>query len=114
MNEQRRSGEQDACEKHQPRLTVRLISFPESNGKRNWTAMLVRVEPWGGLVGNGGGVTIARGELWNRVAYAAERTKLLIGERDTEPSILDYAEDIESPESWAGEQRGGRQIHRNK
>lgn len=92
----------------QPRLTVRLQSFPESNGKRNWTALLVRVDPWGGLIGNCGGITVARGELWNRVAYEAECAKLLIGERDTEPHILDYGDDIETPEQWAGEVRGGR------
>ena len=92
----------------QPRLTVRLMSFPESNGKRNWTALLVRVDAWDGLIGNCGGVTIARGELWNRVAYEAERTKLLIGERDTEPFILDYGDDITTPDQWAGEVRGKR------
>ncbi len=75
----------------QPRLTVRLVSFAESNGKRNWTALLVRAEPWDGLIGNCGGITVARGELWNRVAYEAERTKFLIGElngqiRDTRVS----------------------------
>lgn len=91
----------------QPRLTVRLQSFPESNGKRNWTALLVRVAEWDGLVGNCGGISIARGEFWNRVAYEAERTKLLIGERDKEPNILDYGDDISTPEQWAGEVRGG-------
>lgn len=92
----------------QPRLTVRLTSFPESNGKRNWTALLVRVDPWGGLIGNCGGITIDRGELWNRVAYAAECARALIGERDTEPHILDYGDDIKTPEEWTGEVRGGR------
>ena len=94
----------------QPRLTVKLQSYPETNGKRNWTALLVRVDKWGGLVGNSGGISIAHGELWNRVAYEAERTKLLIGERDTEPCILDYGEDIETPEEWKGEVRGGRVV----
>lgn len=94
----------------QPRLTVRLSSFPESNGKRNWTALLVRVDEWGGLVGNCGGITIERGEFWNRVAYEAERAKLLIGLRDTEPHILDYGDDIQTPEEWAGEVRGGRRV----
>ncbi|MBK6616383.1 hypothetical protein [Ottowia sp.] len=94
----------------QPRLTVRLQSFPESNGRRNWTALLVRVEAWDGLVGNCGGITVARGEFWNRVAYEAERAKLLIGERDTEPDIMDYGEDIKTPEEWAGEVRGGRPV----
>ncbi len=92
----------------QPRLTVRLASFPESNGKRNWTALLVRADVWGGLVGNCGGVCLAQGELWNRVAYHAECARLLIGERDTEPHILDYGDDIATPEEWAGEVRGGR------
>ena len=94
----------------QPRLTVRLTTFPESNGKRNWTALLVRVEEWGGLVGNCGGITVAHGELWNRVAYHAECAKLLIGERDTEPHILDYGDDIQTPDEWAGEVRGGRPV----
>ena len=94
----------------QPRLTVRLQSFPESNGKRNWTALLVRVDAWHGLVGNCGGITIDRGEYWNRVAYEAERAKLLIGERDTEPDIMDYGDDIKTPDEWAGEVRGGRAV----
>ena len=98
-------------EREQPKLTVKLQSFPESNGKRNWTALLVRVDKWGGLVSNCGGISIAYGELWNRVAYEAERTKLLIGERDTEPCIMDYGEDIETPEEWKGETRGGRKIN---
>ncbi len=97
----------------QPRLTVRLVSFAESNGKRNWTALLVRAEPWDGLVGNCGGITVARGELWNRVAYEAERAKFLIGERDTEPFILDYGDDICTPEEWAGEVRGGTSKRHN-
>lgn len=94
----------------QPRLTVRLTSFPESNGKRNWTALLVRADKWGGLIGNCGGVSLARGELWNRVAYHAECARLLIGERDTEPDILDYGDDIATPDLWPGEIRGGRAL----
>jgi len=87
----------------QPRLTVRLTSFPESNGKRNWTALLVRVDAWDGLPGNCGGISLARGELWNRVAWEAECARFLIGERDTEPFILDYGNDIRTPDEWAGE-----------
>ena len=94
----------------QPRLTVRVTSFPESNGQRNWTALLVRIEPWRGLVGNCGGITIARGELWNRVAYEAECARALLGERDNEPHILDYGDDIKTPDEWAGEVRGGRAV----
>lgn len=102
----------DVSELDQPRLTVRLVSFPESNGKRNWTAQIVRVGGFDGLVGTGGGITIAHGELWNRVAYEAERTKYLLGERDTEPHILDYGDDIKTPEEWAGEVH--RQAHRER
>ena len=29
--------------------------------------------------------------------------KYLIGERDTEPFILDYGDDIETPDQWKGE-----------
>lgn len=84
-------------------LTVKIRSFPESNGKRNWTAMFVSKEPFDGLVGNCGGITIARGEYWNYVAYEAERARFLLGERDTEPFILDYGVDIQTPEEWKGE-----------
>ena len=102
--------EQPSTAEAQPRLTVRLLSFPESNGKRNWTAMIARVDKWGGLIGNCGGITVARGEFWNRVAYEAECTKLLIGERTTQPDILDYSDDIETPEEWKGEIRGGHEV----
>lgn len=96
----------------QPRLKVVLRSYPESNGKRNWTATLAREGKWDGLVGSCGGITVDRGELWNRVAYEAERARFLIGERDTEPFILDYGDDIETPEEWAGEILGPDRIAR--
>lgn len=112
--EEKLKESEERCERlekeKQPRLTVKLLSFPESNGRRNWTALLVRTEKWDGLIGNCGGISIARGELWNRVAYEAECAKLLIGERDTAPDILDYGDDIETPEQWAGEVRGGRDL----
>lgn len=92
----------------QPKLKVWLTKFPESNGKTNWTALLVREEKWDGLVGNCGGISLARGELWNRVAYEAECAKYLLGQRDTEPYILDYGDDIKTPEEWKGETHGGR------
>ena len=84
-------------------LTVVIKSYPESNGKKIWTAMFKRKEPFKGLVGTSGGITIARGEYWNRVAFEAERAKFLLGERDTEPYILDYGDDIQTPEEWKGE-----------
>ena len=89
--------------KVKPRLTVKLCSFPESNGRRNWTAMITRDRPWSGLLGNCGGGTIDRGEYWNRIAYAAEQARFLLGERDTEPHILDYSTDIDTPDQWSGE-----------
>ena len=116
MNEQKTPAGDGPAERpvgRQPHLTVKVLSFPESNGKRNWTALLVRVDAWGGLIGNCGGITIDRGECWNRVAYEAERAKLLIGERDTEPDIMDYGDDIHTPEEWAGEVRGGRPVRPN-
>lgn len=85
---------------------MEIRSYPESNGRRNWTGLLVRVDGFKGLIGSGGGVVIDRGEYWNRVAYQCERARYLIGERDTEPHILDYGDDIETPEQWAGEIRG--------
>lgn len=88
----------DRC---QPELTVRLTSYPETNGKRNWTAMFVRKDKsFRGLVGTSGGVIISAGEYWNRVAYYAERAKFLIGERDTEPDIMMYGNDVKTPEEW--------------
>lgn len=96
----------------QPNLTVVVASYPETNGKRNWTALLRRADDPGfrGLVGNAGGIPLARGELWNRVAYAAECAKYLIGERATEPFVLDYGDDKETPEGWPGEK--GRRTRR--
>lgn len=102
------SSEPVSYTKPQPRLTVVLQSYPESNGKRNWTATLRPVEKWDGLVGSLGGITIGRGECWNRIAYEAERARFMLGERDTEPYILDYGDDIETPDQWAGELHGGR------
>jgi hypothetical protein len=37
------------------------------------------------------------------VAFEAERARFLLGERDTEPFILDYGDDIQTPEEWKGE-----------
>ncbi len=64
-------------------LTVWFGSMPESNGKKNWTAILHR----GDIVE---GFTIARSEYHDRVRYDADCVKYLVGEIETEPSILDY------------------------
>jgi hypothetical protein len=64
--------------------------------------MFTRIQPWYGLVGSAGGVTVGWGEYWNRVAYDAERARFLLGERTTEPSIRAYGEDVKTPEEWRG------------
>lgn len=96
-----------ALDAGQPLLTVRLTSFPESNGKRNWTAMFKRAEKFDGLIGNAGGITIARGECWNRVAYHAEEARFLLGERSTEPDIMAYGDDVHTPQEWSGKDADG-------
>ncbi len=83
-------------------LRVVIKSYPESNGKRNWTALFMREERFAGLVGNGGGVTIDRGEYWNRVAYFSERARVLLGLRESEPDLIEYGEDVLTPEEWEG------------
>ena len=93
---------QESSVSRQEPITVRIFSFPESNGKRNWTAMFVRVKSWDGLIGNAGGITIGYGECWNRVAFNAEKARYLLGERMTEPSIVDYMNDVKTPEEWVG------------
>ena len=87
-----------------PRLRVHLRGYPESNGKRNWTALLKRAESgFPGLVGTNGGIVFSYGEYWNRVAFDAERARYLIGDRASEPHILSYATDMETSEGWGGE-----------
>jgi hypothetical protein len=39
---------------------------------------------------------------WNRVAYEAERARVLLGERTSEPCILQYGEDVATPAEWTG------------
>lgn len=92
--------DQDQSQVQQAPLKVVVMTFPESNGRRNWTAMFQRAHPWSGLVGNCGGITIARSECWNRVAYEAERARYLLGLRETEPYILHYGKDVQTPQDW--------------
>lgn len=72
-------------------LTVWYGSMPESNGKANWTAILHRK---GGCISEG--FTLERSEYPGRVKYEADRVRYLIGELETEPSILDYDGDLHS------------------
>lgn len=79
----------------QPALTVWEGAMPESNGKSNFTAVLMRK---GGRLFDGlsGGMTIARSEYPDRVRYEADRVRYLIGELQEKPCILDYDTDKHS------------------
>lgn len=82
----------------QPKLSVWFGAMPESNGKKNWTAILHRGDLSEGL-------TLDRSEYHDRVRYEADRARHLIGELAEEPDILAYDDQLRSP---AGEesQRG--------
>lgn len=68
-----------------PELTVWYGPMPESNGKSNFTAILMRK---GGDMADGH--TIARSEYPERVRYEADRVRYLMGELPESPFILDY------------------------
>lgn len=72
-----------------PKLQVLYRSMRESCGRTNWTASL--------FVKGRGDFTIARSEYPHRVRYEADRVRWLIGELDTEPFILDYDADEQTP-----------------
>ena len=74
-----------------PELTVWYGSMPESNGKTNWTAILHRKGE-----GIQDGFTIDRSEYPDRVRYAADRVRYLIGEIAERPYILNYDADEHS------------------
>lgn len=59
--------------------------MPESNGKKNWTAILHRKHQ-----GIERGITIDRSEYPDRVRYEADRVRFMIGDLEKEPWILDY------------------------
>lgn len=65
-------------------LSVWYGPMPESNGKTNWTAVLVR----DGDVSSG--YTFARSEYEDRVRYEADYMRFLIGETSEAPDLLDY------------------------
>jgi len=68
-------------------LSVWYGSMPESNGKKNWTAILHRGDFMEGI-------TIARSEYPDRVRYEADRMRHLIGELPEAPDILAYDADL--------------------
>lgn len=67
-------------------LTVWYGSMPESNGRTNWTAILHRKNESKSL----DGLTIDRSEYPDRVKYAADRVRYLLGELVERPCISDY------------------------
>jgi hypothetical protein len=71
------------------KLQVMYGPMPESNGKTNWTAILHK----GDLAE---GHTIDRSEYPDRVRYAADCVRYLIGELQDRPWILDYDADKHS------------------
>lgn len=79
----------------QPELTVWEGAMPESNGKSNFTAVLMRkgADLFDGI---SGGMTIARSECPDRVRYEADCVRWLIGELAKEPCIIDYDADKHS------------------
>lgn len=78
-----------------PDLTVWCGPMPESNGKSNFTAILMR-KGAGLFDGISSGITIARSEYPDRVRYEADRMRYLIGELESEPDILAYDPDKHS------------------
>lgn len=78
-----------------PALTVWYGPMPESNGKSNFTAVLMRkgMNLFDGITG---GITIERSEYPDRVRYEADRVRYLIGELDEEPDLLAYDADKHS------------------
>lgn len=79
----------------QPALTVWEGAMPESNGKSNFTAILMRK---GGKLFNSmsEGMAIARSEYPDRVRYEADCVRWLIGELKRKPCITDYDADKHS------------------
>lgn len=76
----------------QTKLAVWYGSMPESNGRKNWTAVLHKDGDDGFDIFTDGH-TIDRSEYPDRVKYAADCVRWLIGELPEKPFILDYDAD---------------------
>jgi hypothetical protein len=87
----RAQPEGEAPQAVQPVLTVWNGPMPESNGKSNFTAILMRK---GGKAWDG--ITLDRSEYPDRVRYEADRVRYLLGELAEPPFILDYDADKRS------------------
>jgi hypothetical protein len=79
-----------------PILTVWEGPMPESNGKSNFTAILMRKGGGTFLQEMTNGFTIARSEYPDRVRYEADCVRWLIGELAEEPDMLAYDADKHS------------------
>lgn len=78
---------------NKPELTVWYDKMPESNGKSNWTAILMRK---GDSLLFGPHMTIARSEYPDRVRYEADCVRHMIGELEEEPDMMAYDHDLHS------------------
>lgn len=78
-----------------PELTVWEGVMPESNGKSNYTAVLMR-KGLSVVDGITDGFTIARSEYPDRVRYEADCVRYLIGELEKKPRVTDYDTDKHS------------------
>lgn len=70
---------------NKPELEVWCNAMPESNGKKNYTAILIRK---GGNLHDG--MTIDRSEYPGRTRWAADRVAWLIGQREDRPCMTEY------------------------
>lgn len=78
-----------------PRLTVWEGAMPESNGKSNFTVMLMRKdEKFADSITEG--ICIYRSEYPDRARYEADCMRHLIGELPEKPWITDYDADLHS------------------
>ncbi len=80
-----------------PKLKVRFLGMPESNGKKNWTVLLAREDSSGILGSIASGFDVCRSEYYDQMRYHADRLRFLIGETDTNPCILDYDPELMGP-----------------
>ncbi len=76
-------------ESSQPALTVWFGPLPESNGRSNFTAILMRKDA-SLMDGLTEGIALDQSEYPDRVRYEADRLRYLIGELKEEPCVLDY------------------------
>ncbi|GAA0437150.1 hypothetical protein ACFOY5_10895 [Massilia aurea] len=90
---ERAQPEGEAPQADRPKLTVWYGSLPESNGKMNFTATLLRA---GKTIMDGGEYTFDTSEYPDRVRYSADCMRHLIGELANEPDILDYDDEKHS------------------